>query len=740
MPENDKKADAVSTINIGGMTCASCSAAVERALKKRPGVISANVNLAAETARVEYVPGEISEGELKEAVVKAGYQVLEKEEAAPEVKEAREEEGLHELKVKVVVSIALSAIIMAASSRWVYELPVSHPVLNVILFALATPVQFWAGWRFYKGAWSTLSHGSANMDVLIATGTSAAYFYSAVITFFPAAFAEYGDAVYYDTSSMIIALILVGKFLEARSRGRASEAVKRMMKLSPRTARVMRDGREVVVSAEDVMPGDEVVVRPGEKVPVDGTVISGFSSLDESMLTGENLPVEKSDGDRVFGGTLNLTGSFRFKAEKVGKDTVLAGIIKLVEEAQGTKAPIQRLADTVAAYFVPAVIVAAFIAFGAWLAAGAGFTFALLAFIAVLIIACPCAMGLATPTAIMVGTGRAAEKGIIFRGGDILERFAKADVIVLDKTGTVTEGKPSVMAIEKLDEEDEDFLALAASVENYSEHPVALAITEKAREENLALSPAVGFEALPGYGAHAKVGNEDILIGNARLMAERGVKTGRFENAEASFAQEGYTSIFVAKNGKPVGLIAIADGIKEGSADGVRRLKALGLDVIMLTGDTELAARAVARKVGIEKIIWGVLPDKKEKAVEELQAQGRIVAMVGDGINDAPALARADIGIAVGTGTDVAIEASDIMLIRPELTRAADALEISRKTLRTIKQNLFWAFFYNTVGIPMAAGVLYPFFGILLKPVMAAAAMALSSVSVVTNSLRLKRA
>ncbi len=737
MSDNNKTA--VSTLNIGGMTCASCSAAVERALKKRPGVISANVNLASETARVEYVPAEISEAGLKEAVIKTGYQVLDKEEAAPEIKEAREEEELRDLRIKVIFSIVASSVIMASSFHGV-SMPVSHRVLDFILFALATPVQFWAGQRFYKGAWGTLSHGSANMDVLIATGTSTAYFYSAVITFFPGVFAGFGSAVYYDTSAMIITLILLGKFLEARSKGKASEAVKRLMKLSPRTARVVRDGQEMEILAEDVMPGDVVIVRPGEKVPVDGAVISGFSSLDESMLTGESLPVEKGEGETVFGGTLNLTGSFKFKAERVGKDTVLAGIIKLVEEAQGAKAPIQRLADKVAAYFVPSVIVVAFVAFGVWLAAGEGFTFALLAFIAVLIIACPCAMGLATPTAIMVGTGRAAEKGIIFRGGDVLERFAKADTIVLDKTGTVTEGRPRVMALKELGDGGEDFLALAASVENYSEHPVALAVTEKAREENLVISPASGFEALPGYGARARIGDEDVLIGNARLMAENGVDTAQFTHAGALYAQEGYTSIFVARDKKPAGIIAIADGVKEGSVEGIRRLKELGLEVIMLTGDTELAARAVARKVGVENVIWGVLPDRKEKVISELQAKGRIVAMVGDGINDAPALARADIGIAVGTGTDAAIEASDIMLIKPELTRAAEALEISRKTLRTIKQNLFWAFFYNTVGIPMAAGVLYPSFGILLKPVMAAAAMALSSVSVVSNSLRLRKA
>ena len=721
------------------MTCASCSAAVERALKKRPGVISANVNLASETARVEYAPEAISESELKETVIKTGYQVLEKEEAAPEVKEAREEDELRELRTKVIFGIIASSLIMASSFHGV-SLPVSHQTLDIILFVLATPVQFWAGWRFYKGAWGTLSHGSANMDVLIATGTSTAYFYSAVITFLPSVFAGLGNAVYYDTSAMIITLILLGKFLEARSRGKASEAVKRLMKLSPRTARVVRDGQEAEISAEDVIPGDEVIVRPGEKVPVDGAIVSGFSSLDESMLTGESLPVEKGDGDRVFGGTLNLTGSFRFVAENVGKDTVLSGIIKLVEEAQGAKAPIQRLADKVAAYFVPSVILVAFIAFGAWLAAGAGFTFALLAFIAVLIIACPCAMGLATPTAIMVGTGRAAEKGIIFRGGDILERFAKTDTIVLDKTGTVTEGRPRVMALKNLGDGDENFLALAASVENYSEHPVALAVTEKAREENLVISPSEGFEALPGYGARGEVGGYEILIGNARLMAERGVETSQFAEAEAGYAQEGYTSIFVAKDGRPAGLMAIADGVKEGSVEGIRRLKGLGLDVVMLTGDAELAARAVARKVGIENVIWGVLPDRKEKVISELQSKGKIVAMVGDGINDAPALARADTGIAVGTGTDAAIEASDVMLIKPELTRVADALEISQRTLRTIKQNLFWAFFYNTIGIPMAAGALYPFFGILLKPVMAAAAMALSSVSVVSNSLRLRKA
>ncbi|MGA2191891.1 MAG: heavy metal translocating P-type ATPase [Nitrospirota bacterium] len=725
---------------VGGMTCASCAAAVERALKKKPGVISASVNLATEKAHVEYLPGTVTPDELKGAVIGAGYQVLAEAESAPE-DQAQKEEETRGLRLRMYASIVLAGLIMALSLHGLYKLPIPHQTLNMILFALATPVQFWAGWRFYKGSFASLSHGGANMDVLIATGTSAAYFYSLIITFFPPVFAGYSTAVYYDTSSMIIALILVGKYLEARSRGRASEAIKRLLKLKPKTAHVQRDGRELEINIDDVAVGDVVIVRPGERIPVDGEVVSGFSSVDESMLTGESLPVEKREGDTVVGGSINLTGSFKFKALSVGKDTMLSMIIKLVEEAQGKKAPIQKLADRVAGIFVPSVIIISLITFFAWYATGHDFTFALLAFIAVLIIACPCAMGLATPTAIMVGTGRAAEKGIIFRGGDVLERFAGVNTVVLDKTGTITEGRPQVMRVIDLSGAgDKEIIRLAASVEAVSEHPLAKAITGKALEEEIDIRKAEGFEALPGFGARATLNGTEVVIGNEQLMKDRRIPLAEAPAMAASLAEEGMTAVYISSGGSLMGIIAIADAVKPGSAGAISRLKAMGLDIVMLTGDSDAVARAVAGQVGIEKFIAGVLPDAKEREVARLQETGKTVAMVGDGINDAPALARADVGVAIGTGTDIAIEASDVTLVKPDISGVADALRLSRRTMRVIRQNLFWAFVYNVIGIPLAAGVLYPAFGILLRPVFAAAAMALSSVSVVTNSLRLRKA
>lgn len=719
------------------MTCGSCAAAVERALKKKQGIVSANVNLAMEKAHVEYIPGQVTVKELQEAVVKAGYRVLDEAEARPEKEDSRKEEEAGTLKVRFLVCLALSGVIMLATLHGVITLPLPHGLLNLILLALATPVQFWGGWRFYKGSYATLSHGSANMDVLIATGTSAAYFYSLVVTLFPGIFSGYDAPVYFDTSSMIITLILLGKYLEARSKGRASQAIKRLLGLRPKNARVVRDGTEMDVPVGEVAVDDIVVVRPGEKIPVDGEVVSGFSSVDESMLTGESLPVEKSPGTTVIGATINLTGSFRFIAKSVGKDTMLAGIIRLVEEAQGAKAPIQRLADMVAGVFVPVVIALAVITFAAWYFTGYSFTFALLNFIAVLIIACPCAMGLATPTAIMVGTGRAAEKGIIYRGGDILERCAKVDTVVLDKTGTITEGKPRVVELYGTD--TVLMLMLAASVEALSEHPIARAVVEKAREEGITPVEAGCFEALPGFGARADVEGREVVVGNEQLMKDRGLDLADAPARAAALAAEGMTSIYAASDGSLLGLIAVADTIKPGSADAVARLRAMGLDVVMLTGDTEAVAGAVAKKVGIEKFMAGVLPDGKEHKVMELKEKGRVVAMVGDGINDAPALARADIGIAIGTGADVAIEASDITLVKADLMSVVEAFTLGRQTMRIIRQNLFWAFIYNVIGIPLAAGVLYPAFGILLKPVIAAGAMALSSVSVVSNSLRLRR-
>ncbi len=580
------------------------------------------------------------------------------------------------------------------------------------------------------------------MDVLVATGTSAAYFYSLAITLFPSYFSQFGMDVYYDTSSMIIALILLGKYLEARSKGRASDAIKRLVRLKPRTARVVRDGAEVEIAVDDVAVGDVIVVRPGEKIPVDGTVISGSSSVDESMITGESLPVDKKEGDSVVGATINLNGSFRFTATKVGTETMLAGIIRLVEDAQGKKAPIQRLADKVAGIFVPVVIGIGVLTFSVWYFSGAGFTFSMLNFIAVLIIACPCALGLATPTAIMVGTGRGAEKGIIIRGGDILERSAKIDTILLDKTGTITEGRPKVTDVIDLSGKGEAYLlGVTAAVETLSEHPLARAVVEKAvgAGEHGHGKEVSGFMALPGFGASASVDGNDVVIGNEQLLKNNGIELGAAQEKATALSAQGKTAIFIAEAGKAIGVIAVADTIKPGSRQAVSEFKAMGLEVVMLTGDTEAVARAIAGEAGIDKFVAGVLPEGKENEVVKLQKAGRVVAMVGDGINDAPALARADIGIAIGTGTDVAIEASDMTLVRSDLMDAARAINISRQTLRVIKQNLFWAFVYNIIGIPLAAGAFYPMFGILLKPIFAAGAMAFSSVSVVTNSLRLRR-
>ncbi len=723
---------------VGGMTCAACSAAVERALTRVEGVLSANVNLAAEKAHVEYLAGRVSPESLREAVVNAGYKVVDEEGTAEEAVQARKDEEASALRRRLVVSIILGGLIMAGSM-----LPAGIPerYLHLLLLALATPVQFWAGWRFYRGSYATLSHGSANMDVLIATGTSAAYFYSAAVTLLPGLFEGYGTSVYFDTSSIIIALILLGRFLEARSRGRASDAIRRLMKLRPKTARVVREGVETEISIEDVAVGDVVIVRPGEKIPVDGVVVSGMSSVDEAMLTGESMPVEKAEGDAVYGATQNLTGAFRFKAQKVGKDTMLAAIIRLVEEAQGSKAPIQRLADRVAGIFVPSVIAVALLTFAIWMIAGASFTFALMAFIAVLIIACPCALGLATPTAIMVGTGRGAEKGIIIKGGEVLERAAAVDTVVLDKTGTITEGRPMVTDVLPAEGFDaEGLLAIAASVESSSEHPLAHAVLEKAAEAGIELEEAGGFEALPGFGAKAVVDGAEVLIGSGRLIKERGIDVGGMAETVSRLESGGRTVVYAAKDGKLAGVIGVADTIKPGAREAVERLVRMGFAVHMLTGDTESAARAVAAEVGITNVIAGVLPDGKEDVVAGLQEKGRVVAMVGDGINDAPALARADVGVAIGTGADIAVEASDMTLVKAELMDVSEAFNISSRTLRVIKQNLFWAFVYNVIGIPLAAGALYPAFGILLKPVVAAAAMAMSSVSVVTNSLRLRKA
>jgi Cu+-exporting ATPase len=609
--------------------------------------------------------------------------------------------------------------------------------VGIVLWILTTPIQFWAGWQFYRGAWAALRHRTTDMNTLIAVGTSAAYLYSVGLILFPGFFQAQGVAreVYFDTSTIIITLILLGRYLEAIARGRTSMAIKRLIGLQPRTARVVRDGTEADIPVAEVLPGDLVVVRPGEKVPVDGVIRSGTSSLDESMVTGESMPVDKKPGDAVVGATLNTTGTFTFEATKVGKDTVLAQIIKLVEAAQGSKAPIQRLVDQVTGYFVPAVIGIAVLTGLLWYVFGPApaLTYALLNFVAVLIIACPCALGLATPTSIMVGTGKGAEHGILIRSGQALETAHKLRALVFDKTGTLTTGKPALTDVAASGALTADeVLRLAAGVERGSEHPVGGAIVDGARQRGLALAEPEGFHAVPGHGVVARVEGHAVVVGNRRLMEDRGVDARLPIEAGARLSEVGKTPIYVAVDGQAAGLIAVADTLKPHSAAAVAALHRLGLEVIMITGDNRRTAEAVAREVGIGRVLAEVLPGDKAKEVKRLQDEGKRVGMVGDGINDAPALAQADIGLALGTGTDVAMEAADITLMSGDLGGVVAAIALSKATMRNIKQNLFWAYAYNTALIPVAAGVLFPVFGWLLNPILAAGAMATSSVSVVT--------
>ena len=735
---------------IQGMTCASCVKKVEDALRAVPGVLKAGVNLATERATVEYIPGVAALDDLKRAVHDAGYEVLEvaKEEAedALEREERARRRAYQGLKRKFIVGVTLTVPIFALAYADLLGLSRLIPrQLNFWLqLVLATPVQFWVGWQFYRGAWAAAKHRTTDMNTLIAVGTSAAYIYSLVTTLFPGFLAARGLGVhvYFDTAAAIIVLILLGRLLEARARGRTSEAIKKLIGLQPKRARVIRDGREVEMPVAEVKVGDVVVVRPGEKVPVDGVVLEGYSAVDESMITGESLPVEKGPGDEVIGATLNKTGSFKFRATKVGKETALAQIIKLVEEAQGSKPPIARLADVIASYFVPVVIGIATLTFLAWFFFGPepAFTYALLNFIAVLIIACPCALGLATPTSIIVGTGKGAEHGILIRGGEALETAHKLKAIVLDKTGTLTEGEPRLTDVIADGLPEEELLRVAAAAERGSEHPLGEAIVREAEARGLLNGLKVeGFKALPGRGVRARVEGRAILLGNLKLMEEENIDLGELRARAERLSAEGKTPMFVAVDGKAVGLLAVADTLKEGSREAVAALKRMGLQVIMITGDNKRTAEAIAQQVGIDRVLSEVLPQDKASEIKGLQERGLKVAMVGDGINDAPALAQADIGIAIGTGTDVAIEAADITLISGDLRGVVTAIALSRATIRNIKQNLFWAFFYNTSLIPVAAGVLYPFFGILLSPVFAAAAMGASSVTVVSNALRLRR-
>jgi Cu+-exporting ATPase len=734
------------TFPVRGMTCASCVRRVERALARVEGVYAAEVNLATERARVRFDPTRVGYPDLQRAVERAGYTLGPAEEPAAAAPDAAAAAARRVLRRKVGVSLAVGLVLMGLMFL---PLPVPAASLHLPMFLLATLVQFWAGRDFYREAWAAGRHGTTNMSTLVALGTSAAYGYSAAVTFFGPWFHAQGlpTEVYYDTSTIIIALILLGRYLEARAKGQTTAAIRRLLALAPRTARVLRDGAERDVPVEQLRVGDLLRVRPGERIAVDGVVVEGYSSVDESMLTGEPLPVEKRAGDEVIGGTLNKTGSFVFRATRVGRDTTLAQIVRLVEEAQGSKAPIQRLADRVVAYFVPAVLGLAGLTFVLWLLVGPEprLTFALTSFIAVLIIACPCAMGLATPTAIMVGTGKGAEYGVLIRSGAALEMAARVQTVVLDKTGTLTYGRPVVTDVLPADGFTADeVLCLAASAERGSEHPLGEAIVARAQERGLALRPVARFAAIPGQGLEATVDGQPLLLGNAALLQGRGVALDGLAAAAAALASQGKTPVYVACGGpdgalRPAGVVAMADIVKPTAAEAVRQLRALGLEVWMLTGDNPTTAQAVARAVGIEHVLAEVLPPQKAAKVRELQAQGRRVAMVGDGLNDAPALAQADLGIAIGTGTDVALEASDVTLVGDDLRGVVTAIALARRTLSTIRQNLFWAFAYNVVLIPVAMGVLFPLFGVLLNPVLAAAAMAMSSVSVVTNSLRLRQ-
>jgi Cu+-exporting ATPase len=735
---------------IEGMTCASCVRRVEKSLAKLPGVETANVNLATEQATVRFNPAMVGRDEFRRAVERAGYGIRPAPAATAagtpgatetvDTDAARKQREINDLRLKFLVSFAAGIVIMAGMF---VPLPVPMQWLYLAMFAIATPVQFWAGWQFYRGTLLAARHGATNMNTLIAVGTSAAYLYSAFVTFFPDVVRAAGlvPEVYYDTSTLIIGLILMGRYFEARAKGQTSAAIKQLMGLAPPTARVLRGDNEIDVPLEQVQAGDVLRVRPGDKVPVDGVVVEGRSAVDESMLTGESLPVEKGPGDPIIGATLNKSGSFTFRATRVGKDTALAQIVRLVEEAQGSKAPIQRVADTISSYFVPAVLGLAALTFVLWFWLGPEprFTYALVTMISVLIIACPCALGLATPTAIMVGTGKGAEYGVLIRGGEALEGAHKVTAIVLDKTGTLTRGRPTVTDIVATNGLGEgDLLRLVAGAERGSEHPLGEAIVSSATERGLTPASATHFQSVAGHGIAATVEGRDLLVGNARLMADQRIELNGLGDRAAALATAGKTPMYVAVDGQPAGLIAVADTLKPESKEAVRELQALGLEVWMLTGDNAATARAIAAEVGITNVMAEVLPDQKAAKVKELQAAGKVVAMVGDGVNDAPALVQADLGIAIGTGADVAMEASDITLVGGDVRGVVRAIALSRRTILTIRQNLFWAFFYNIILIPVAAGVLYPLFGLLLNPIMAGAAMAMSSVSVVTNSLRLR--
>jgi len=735
---------------LGGIHCPSCVIAIEKVLSRTEGVLDVNTNFDSKRATVNYDPNAVNPDVLASLVRKLGYTANEvAEEKEIEEPSATMEEEVEDLRLRLIVAavLTLPVVILGMIPRAMPPSPLAY-----IQFVLTGAALFWSGRRIMRSAWGAVYNRASDMNVLIAIGTLSAFLYSSVATFAPELFIRHGvePHVYYETASVIITLILLGKLLEAKARSHTSDAIRKLISLQARTARVILDGREEDVPIEEVRVGDLLVVRPGEKIPVDGVIREGFSTVDESMITGESIPVDKQPGDQAIGATINKTGSFVMEATRVGRDTVLAQIVRLVRQAQSAKPPIQKLADVVAGYFVPVVICVAITTFVVWYIAGPppSISYALVTFVAVLIIACPCALGLATPTAVSVGTGRAAEHGILIRSIEALEIAGRITTVVLDKTGTVTTGTPALTDVIPAQSVDADeLLWLAASAERFSEHPIAQAILEGVRsraknEEWIAekqLGSAKRFEALPGGGIRATVDSRDVLVGTAKLMSSEGVDITEFEPIATKLQDQGKTAMFVAAESRVIGVIAVADTVKPGSREAVEELQNMGLEVVMITGDNAQTAQAIGRQVGIDSVIAEVLPEEKASRVKSLQAQGKTVAMVGDGINDAPALAQADLGIAIGSGTDIAIESSDITLISGELKGVVTAIRLSRATVRNIKQNLFFAFVYNVIGIPIAAGVLYPATGLLLNPIIASAAMALSSISVVTNALRLRR-
>lgn len=740
------------TMKIEGMTCASCAKNIEKATRKLNGVTESNVNFATEKLTISYEPNLVKVSEIKKAIEKAGYKAIEEETSVDADKERKEKE-IKSLWRRFVISAIFTAPLLYMAMGHMFgemlgiKLPeIIDPMMNpwnfaIVQLILVTPTMI-VGYKYFTIGFKSLFKGSPNMDSLIAIGTAAAFIYGiyAIVQIYNGN-GEYANELYFEAGGVILTLITLGKYLESVTKGKTSEAIKKLMGLAPKTAIIIRDGKEVEISIEDVEVGDVIVVKPGEKMPVDGVVIEGTTAVDESMLTGESIPVEKNSGDSIIGASINKNGSIKYKATKVGKDTALAQIIKLVEDAQGSKAPIAKLADVISGYFVPVVIILSIVSALAWYFFGGQSTvFALTIFISVLVIACPCALGLATPTAIMVGTGKGAENGVLIKSGVALETTHKIKTIVFDKTGTITEGKPKVTDIVTANGISEnDLLQLTASAEKGSEHPLGEAIVKGAEEKGLEFKNLDAFNAIPGHGIEVKIDGKNILAGNRKLMIERNISLENLESTSNRLAEEGKTPMYVAIDNKIAGIIAVADTVKANSKRAIEKLHQMGIEVAMITGDNRRTAEAIARQVGIDRTLAEVLPQDKANEVKKLQSEGKKVAMVGDGINDAPALAQADIGIAIGSGTDVAMESADIVLMRSDLMDVPTAIQLSKSTIRNIKQNLFWAFAYNTLGIPVAMGVLFIFGGPLLNPMFAAAAMSLSSVSVLANALRLKR-